>query len=153
MINQPLPFMEAFFEDYQRFGQGIVKFGYAATNFMSTWYNLETSEQREPQLRKCLHMIWLEGILLSSGGVGPAHCGQHHPWDEGLVFCKEAGWTCHEEQSSKQNSSMASVSALATRSLLCMSSCLTPFNDRLMCKYEKSKPFPTNLLFCYDVSS
>ena len=31
--------------------------------FVSTWYKLESSDRKEPQLKKCLYKIQLQGIF------------------------------------------------------------------------------------------
>lgn len=56
---------------------------------------------------------------------GPAHCEQHHPGVGDTGVYKKAGWTSHEEEASKQQSSMASKPAPDTKFLFCLSSCST----------------------------
>ena len=45
-------------------------------------------------------------------GEDPVHCPWCHPWTDGPELCKKAGWASHQEQSSKQHSSMISASVL-----------------------------------------
>jgi hypothetical protein len=59
----------------------------------------------------------------------PTQCEWGHPWTTGPSFYKKAGWTSHEDQASKKHSSMASVSAPASRFLPCLRSCF--FDDEL----------------------
>jgi len=52
---------------------------------------LELSQRKELQLRKCLHEIQLEGIFLISNQGGKAPCEWDHPWAGSLGFYKRAG--------------------------------------------------------------
>ena len=67
-----------------------------------------------------------------------AHCGWCHPWPGSRGFYKTAGWASHEEQASKQHSSMASASAPASWFWPCWSSCpetvieINPFLPKLL---------------------
>jgi hypothetical protein len=51
---------------------------------------LELSQRKELQLRKCLHEIQLQGIFSISGQGGKAPCGWYHLWAGSLEFYKKA---------------------------------------------------------------
>jgi hypothetical protein len=84
------------------------------TSFLSTWYKLESSERREPQLKKkkCLRKISPLAIFLMIHAEGPAYCRWYPTWASGPSFSKKAGWARYEEQVSKEQSFIGSASSV-----------------------------------------
>ena len=58
-------------------------------------------------------------------------------WSDSPGFYKKAGWASHEEQTSKQHSSMVLASAPASSTLLCLSFC----SDFLQWYKQQQKPY------------
>lgn len=63
----------------------------------------------------------------------PIHCGWFHPWSRGPGFYNEAGWASYREQVSKQNPSLTSASAPASRITPVWAPIPTSFNDEQGC--------------------
>lgn len=79
-------------------------------------------------------------------GEGPTHCRWCHPWASGLRFYKKGGWAGHRKRVSKDQSSMVSESASASRFLTCLSYC----SDYLQWwtitwKFEPNDPSPPQI--------
>ena len=76
---------------------------------------------------------------------GRAHYGWCHPWAS-PGFYKKASWANQGKQSCKQHPFMASVSASASRSLPCVSSCPDfLWGTAAMWQCKLNKPFPPQL--------
>ena len=128
---------------------------------MSTWHKLESSEKREYQLRKSLQKLRLQtslqGIFLISDWWWRALPIVGGP-TRGLVVLdfigKQAKQSHGEGKSSKQQPSMASVSAPASKFLPWVSSCpdfLQWWATTWKCK--PNKPFLLQVASCHNVSS
>ena len=115
--------------------------------FLSTQYKLKPSERKEPQVRKHVQKIQLEGIFSISDQWGRmTHYGWCHPWAGSPGLYKKGSWASQGQQASHQHPSMASASAPASRFLPWLSF----FPDFLwwwtvLWKYKLSKPFPPQL--------
>lgn len=91
---------------------------------MSIWHKLShlgegTSPKKMPVPRLAYRQARGAFSWLMIDVRGPAHCGQCYLWAVGSGCYKKAGWASHEEQGSKQHSSvhglgLSSVSFLAS---------------------------------------
>lgn len=103
-------------------------------SFVSTWYKLKACWKTEPQCRiypsrfswgqTFVHFLYL--WLMWPDQV---HCEQGYTFPSDIGCCKKAGWTYHEEQTSKQQSSMASSFVPSSRFLPEFLSCLADITN------------------------
>jgi hypothetical protein len=111
---------------------------------------LEWSQRKELQVRKCLHEIQLWGVFSISDQGGKAPCGWDRPWAGSLAFYKRAGWASQGKQANKKHPSMASASAPAF--WLAWAPILISFNVEQQCgNVSWRNPFLPNLLLGHDV--
>ena len=117
---------------------------------MSTWQQAESSERRQPHLRKYLHKIQLYGIFLinnRSGRAQPMVGGAISELVVFLGFYKKEGWASQGKPASKQPLHGLCLSpCLQVPALLEFLSWL-PLVITAMWKWKWHKPFPLQLAF------